>query len=238
MDVHLSASEPVERALITGAWWIFTQVLVEQGAIEAVTDHRRLLLPASFALLVPPYSLVRLVIRGSLHCPGLAGTAPLPASLGLLPLFTPTDAGIPLPLDLSDLAGRLQDGQTLDPDGHAAPYVATARRTLADERGSRQPVARAAAAAGVHPATLTRAFGTAYGISPKAYVHRLRVADAVFHLLAGQPILQTAADVGFGEASRFYEQFARITRNTPGQYAHLSQTLTSENGKRPPGNAS
>lgn len=230
LEATISAAAPVERVIVSGEWWICTHISVAFGWIAAVGPHHCQTLPSSFLLLVPPFSIVRLVMVGEFHCPGLSGKTPLPKPIGPTPAYAPIDAVSAGPPDLGPWLAHLSNaGRPLEFANPTAPYVEVARQALVAERDRRNPVALAARAAGIDPGTLSRAFGKAYGLSPKAYVHRIRVADAVFSLLAGVPILQTALDVGFGEMSRFYDQFAHITQNTPGQYVRLR--AESENGK-------
>lgn len=230
LEATISAAIPVERVIISGEWWILTHVSVASGWIAVVSQRHCQTLPSSFLLLVPPFSIVRLVMVGEFHCPGLSGKTPLPRPIRPTPTYAPIDAASVGPPDLERWLAHLSTaGRPLEFVNPTAPYVEIARQALAAERDQRNPVALAARAAGIDPGTLSRAFGKAYGLSPKAYVHRIRVADAIFSLLAGVPILQTALDVGFGEMSRFYDQFAHITRNTPGQYVRLR--AKSENGK-------
>lgn len=63
---------------------------------------------------------------------------------------------------------------------------------------------------------LSRQFKKDYGISPSNYLHKLRVADATFRLSVGEPIVDISMDVGYNDLSRFYKQFRKNTRTSPG----------------------
>ena len=57
-------------------------------------------------------------------------------------------------------------------------------------------------------------------IAPHRYVVGRRVEAARKLLLAGVPIAQTAAEVGFHDQAHFTKQFRRHVGATPGRFAH------------------
>ena len=62
---------------------------------------------------------------------------------------------------------------------------------------------------------LSRQFKKDYGITPSAYLHKLRVAEATFRLSRGEEIVDISLDVGYNDLSRFYKQFRKATRTSP-----------------------
>jgi AraC family transcriptional regulator len=79
-----------------------------------------------------------------------------------------------------------------------------------------------AAAAGVHPAHLTRVFRTHYGCAVGEYVRRIRIEIAARELATSQrTIAAIAADLGFADQSHFTRVFARITGLPPARYRRL-----------------
>jgi AraC family transcriptional regulator len=80
-----------------------------------------------------------------------------------------------------------------------------------------------AAASGIHPAHLTRAFRRHFHCTVGEYVRRLRVEFAA-HLLSSTdtPLLQVALNAGFADQCHFSRTFKSVTGMTPGQYQKLS----------------
>lgn len=69
---------------------------------------------------------------------------------------------------------------------------------------------------GVTPEHVSRQFKRDFGLSPSAYLHKLRVADAPLRLARGEEILSVSHDVGYNDLSRFYKQFRKTTATSPG----------------------
>ena len=62
---------------------------------------------------------------------------------------------------------------------------------------------------------LSRQFKKDYALTPSAYLHKLRVAEATFRLALGEEIVDISLDVGYNDLSRFYKQFRKATRTSP-----------------------
>jgi AraC family transcriptional regulator len=76
-----------------------------------------------------------------------------------------------------------------------------------------------ATVAGVHPAHLTRAFRSRYGMSPGQFVRALRVEWAASALRdTRQPIAAIAQSAGFADQSHFTRLFRRALGVTPAQF--------------------
>ncbi|MER5949334.1 AraC family transcriptional regulator [Streptomyces sp. NPDC001904] len=73
-----------------------------------------------------------------------------------------------------------------------------------------------------HPAHLVRSFSAAYGIAPHQYLMARRVDRARRLLLAGRPVGEVAADLGFYDQSHLTRHFKRVVGIPPGRYAHAS----------------
>lgn len=90
-------------------------------------------------------------------------------------------------------------------------------KRLIDENYRIYPsIAKIAARVGVSHAHLTRGFKRDYGMSPSAYLHQLRVAEATHKLSLGEEIIDISMDVGYNDLSRFYKQFRKATKTSPG----------------------
>ncbi|HEX8567819.1 MAG TPA: AraC family transcriptional regulator [Pyrinomonadaceae bacterium] len=86
-------------------------------------------------------------------------------------------------------------------------------------------IARVADKIGVTHEHLSRQFKRDYGLSPSAYLHQLRLADAPLKLANGEEIINVSQDVGYNDLSRFYKQFQKNTKTSPG----VCQTMMKPN---------
>jgi AraC family transcriptional regulator len=69
----------------------------------------------------------------------------------------------------------------------------------------------------VHPASLTRAFRQAYGVTPSEYLRTLRLQWSMEELRAGERTLaEIALEAGFADQSHFSRAFRRQFGTTPG----------------------
>jgi AraC-like DNA-binding protein len=84
-----------------------------------------------------------------------------------------------------------------------------------------EPVTMAAAAARLDagPTQLARAFTTAFGIAPHAYVLGRRLDAARDRILAGEPLAEVAVDVGFVDQAHLTRRFKRFLAVTPGRFS-------------------
>jgi AraC-like DNA-binding protein len=76
----------------------------------------------------------------------------------------------------------------------------------------------AAAGLGASPTQIARAFSTGFGISPHAYVTGRRLEAARDRILAGQPLADVAAEVGFSDQAHLSRRFSQFLGTTPGRF--------------------
>ncbi|WP_157463897.1 helix-turn-helix domain-containing protein [Deinococcus pimensis] len=82
---------------------------------------------------------------------------------------------------------------------------------------------------GVHPNYAAAVFREVFGLSMNAFLTQYRVAHAQRLLLVtDQPVLDIAAEAGFGSVSRFYVAFRDATGFTPLQYRRRTRDVSSE----------
>ena len=98
-------------------------------------------------------------------------------------------------------------------------WLGQARELLHDQCSEDLSVASIAAALGVHPVHLTRAFRVHFRITPGDYLRRCRLEKAA-GLLAGSsaPLSDVALACGFCDQSHLTRAFRRAYRTTPGAY--------------------
>ncbi|HYF87581.1 AraC family transcriptional regulator [Azospirillum sp.] len=127
-------------------------------------------------------------------------------------------------LSLDRLAARLAghlapppDRQRLRPDRAAALARDLLHARMAEDVG----LDELSAAAGVDRFRLNRAFRTAFGLSPHAYLVRLRLRAARRRLADGEAPALVAAEVGFADQSHLGRWFRRAYGMTPAAYRDL-----------------
>lgn len=69
-----------------------------------------------------------------------------------------------------------------------------------------------------HPRHLIEAFRRAYGVPPHTYQLQRRVREAKQRLLAGEPLVSLALELGFYDQAHFSSTFRRFTGVTPGRF--------------------
>ncbi|HEX8153260.1 MAG TPA: AraC family transcriptional regulator [Thermoanaerobaculia bacterium] len=98
-------------------------------------------------------------------------------------------------------------------------WFAAVREYVHAHAGGRVTLEELAAVAGVHPASVVRAFRTHLGSSPGDYVRRLRIEHACRALKSTRrPIAEIALDAGFFDQSHFTAAFRRYVGVTPARY--------------------
>lgn len=129
-------------------------------------------------------------------------------------------------LGIDQLAGRLA--------GHAAPALPKHRTDPAALRVREALHARMeedlgletlAALAGTDRFRLNRLFRDAFGLSPHAYLVRLRLKAARRLLAAGETPASAAAEVGFSDQSHLGRWFRRAYGTTPAAYRRICTNL-------------
>jgi AraC family transcriptional regulator len=133
------------------------------------------------------------------------------------------DASSPLVMEglgLELLAHAARDRQRRS--AHAEPWLPAAFELVNDCYRERLTVQGLAAALGVPPLQLGRAFRRALGCSPGEMVRRRRVARAEELLREGHlPLADIALASGFADQAQLTKAFRRATGFTPGRYRRL-----------------
>lgn len=102
--------------------------------------------------------------------------------------------------------------------GTARPETARAREVLVSRLTDPPTLEELAAAVGMGPFALSRAFSSAYGLPPHAYLNQLRVDRARALLAAGRAPAEVAAEVGFTDQAHLSRHFRRHLGVPPGAY--------------------
>ena len=104
-------------------------------------------------------------------------------------------------------------------------WLARAREILHARAAENLSLTEVAAAVGVHPVHLARAFRQFYGVTAGEYARRVRVERACRALAESDaPLSEIAVAVGFYDQSHFTNVFRRLTRMTPAKFRAHART--------------
>lgn len=216
----LEITDALEARVITCDSWLLEFIKLDAGEISFISGAREIRpLLREFAILYPPFTFTRPVFSGvSAKIKGIAGSAPLPPELSSKPLVFEA-AFETAPKSTAETIGILESNrraQTVDACADASLLSLKAKRLIDDNYRIFPSIARIAARLNVSHAHLTRQFKRDFRLSPNAYLHQIRIADATFRLTRGEPIIEVSSDVGYNDLSRFYKQFRKSNAAPPG----------------------
>jgi AraC-like DNA-binding protein len=208
-------------------------ILIEPGALH--DGHAPEAGGFTYAMLYLPQTWVERAAR-RLDLPGLAGVE---SAFGhtLVDDRALVDAIRQAFVALHGNEGRLARDQTLDRlllqlcaqlraaplagDPAASPAIARVRDLLHERMDGNLGLDELAETAGIDRFRLTRLFQRAFGLSPHAYLVRLRLRAARRLLATGRTPAQVAAEVGFADQSHLGRWFRRAYRMTPAAYRQM-----------------
>jgi AraC-like DNA-binding protein len=114
--------------------------------------------------------------------------------------------------------GNLDGASEVDPRTLDAAVEAF-RAWLDDHLFEPVTIAAAAQALDLAPTHLARGFADAFGIAPHAYLITRRLEAARDRILAGEPLVDVATEVGFFDQAHLTRHFKRFLGTTPGRFA-------------------
>jgi AraC-like DNA-binding protein len=199
--------------------WLLEIVEKESGDYAFFSDGL-LVRPTGvrFGVFYPPFTFVRAYsnkIKG--HVRGI-GSAHAMDALPDQPFIFETDYAKELTAisQAIEVLKTGRDRQSIVLNTRPSAVSMKAKRLIDDNYLVYPSIARIAARLKVSHEHLSRQFKKDFGITPSAYLHKLRVAEATFRLSLGEEIIDISLDVGYNDLSRFYKQFRKATRTSPG----------------------
>lgn len=207
----------VTATIVTCTAWLLELYQLRAGELSFLRGKTEIHAKGKrFGVFYPPYTIARASLsnaKGSLL--GLAGTGSLPAGFAAAPFIFETT--LPLhPRKVTEILEAARNRQSVDANPNASSLSIKAKKLVIEGRSLGPSIARVAARLGVSNAHLSRQFGRDYGMSPREYLHQLRVADTPLQLAKGGAIADISHDAGYGDLSRFYKQFHKATKTSPG----------------------
>lgn len=206
--------------IITCAGWLIEfldlesgEMFFRKGAEEIRPNTKR------FGVFYPPFSITRPCFRNaSGFLRGIAGISKLPAKFPDKPVVFVIDAFIsPKNIEqIVEIFDSSRNVQSIEAYPKASLLSLRAKRLIDENYQFYPSIARVAERLKVSHEHLTRQFKCDFELSPNAYLHKLRIADATFRLSQGEKIINISNDVGYNDLSRFYKQFRKSTANSPG----------------------
>ena len=217
--------------IITCAGWLLELIELESGEIFFKKGTEEIRPKAKqLGIFYPPFSITRPCFKNTKgFVRGIAGISELPEKYTKNPIvfetiFFPSPKSVEQIIEIFDSSRNVQSVEA-----YPKPSLLSLRaKRLIDENYQIFPsIARIAGRLKVSHEHLTRRFKHDFEMSPNAYLHKLRIADATFRLSQGEKIINISNDVGYNDLSRFYKQFRKSTANSPGFCQSAIKTRTN-----------
>lgn len=214
---ELNVEETVTSTILTGTGWLVEYFEITSGELLFVSGETRVF-PRKRKCWVfyPPFSLSRPFfrhLRGTVM--GKAGSEAIAPAFKESPFLFESDARI-FETPIADILASALNRQSIDLNPHASALSIRARKLIAAVHPADPAIGQVAARLGVSNAHLSRQFRRDYEMTPREYLHRLRMADVPLRLARGENIADVSGRAGYGDLSRFYKQFRKRTRTSPG----------------------
>ena len=170
-----------------------------------------------FGAFYPPFAIVRVCFKDARgRWNGMAGTTNLPTEFSSSPFIFETDTESPKNFEqLIKLLRSSRNRQSIEINPKPSLLSIKAKRLIDENYQIYPSIARIAARLKVTHEHLTRQFKRDFNMTPSAYLHQLRIADATYRLSKGEEIIEVSHEVGYNDLSRFYKQFRKATTKTP-----------------------
>jgi len=198
--------------------WLLEIVELTGGEYYFISDGKHVRSRSNrFGVFYPPFTFVR---AGSENMKGRilgVGSETLLPGLPSSPFIFETDCHkeFTKTAEALDVLDRCSDRRSILINTRPSPITVNTKRLIDENYLIYPSIARIADRLEVSHEHLSRQFKKDFEVTPSAYLHKLRVADATFRLSLGQEIIEISQDVGYNDLSRFYKQFRKATRTSP-----------------------
>lgn len=215
-DIDIPGAGTTDFAFARG--WLLEIVNLRLGDYYFLRDGKAVRPVTNvFGVYYPPFTLVR-AFAGNMkgHVCGIGSEKAFP-ELPLKPFIFETDFNGDFNniADAFEVLNSCRNRQSVEINTRPS-LISLKTKRLIDENYLIYPsISRIAGRLGVSHEHLSRQFKKDLGLTPSAYLHKLRVAEATYRLSLGQEIIEISQDVGYNDLSRFYKQFRKATRTSP-----------------------
>ncbi|MGH9968656.1 MAG: helix-turn-helix domain-containing protein [Pyrinomonadaceae bacterium] len=217
---ELEVGGVLTATVITCAAWLLELYELTAGELIFISNSERISPKTKcFGVFYPPFTIAQPSfknVRG--HLLGIAATDFLPEEFTGAPAIFDTSLVEP-PSSVAQVIEILKAGdnrQRIDLNPKPSLLSLKAKKLIDESYIVYPSIARVASRLGVTHEHLSRQFKRDFGMSPSSYLHQLRVADAPLRLAKGEEIVNVSLDVGYNDLSRFYKQFRKTTKTSPG----------------------
>lgn len=225
LDVHGLLAAKV----ITCTAWLIELYELKAGNVFFISGTREIRATAKcFGVLYPPFTISQPTVENAKgRLVGVASTEALPTGFtGVPTMFETTRTELPTGVaQVLEIVKLGKNPQSVELNPKPSLLSVKAKRLIDENYLSYPSISRIAQRLGVSHEHLSRQFKRDFEISPSAYLHQLRLADAPLKLAKGEKIINVSQDVGYNDLSRFYKQFRKTTKTSPG----VCQTLMKPN---------
>lgn len=236
-DGSFSFSDQIEIAgrgrsfFVFGAAWLMEILELSEGEFFFESDGREVRpFGRRFGIYYPPFTIVKSCvndIKGTVWGVGASGKPPAGLPGGPVIFKTSFEGPFTGSGQAADVCREASGVRSVEFNSKASLLSVKAKKLIDENYRIYPSIGRIAARIEVSHEHLSRQFKRDYGMSPSAYLHRLRVADATDRLSRDEGIIDISMDVGYNDLSRFYKQFRKSMGTSPGD---CRTTLQKERG--------
>jgi AraC-like DNA-binding protein len=204
---------------VMGLCWLLEVLDLEAGEFYFFCDDEVVRPDSSrFAVFYPPFSIVDMYGRDVRGLVAGVGSVTLHMDFPCVPMI--------FEVGESKSISNLVDAERIfsaSINARAIPITAkpsllsVKTKRLIDENYRDYPsIRRIADRLNVSHEHLSRQFKNDFRLPPSAYLHKLRMAEANYKLATGGEIVDVSNEVGYNDLSRFYKQFKKQNKKSPG----------------------
>lgn len=217
---RLEIKENFSVKIILCAAWLFELYELEAGELFFIRGAEKIPPKTkSFGIFYPPFSISQPFfqqVKGKMR--GIAAENFLPEEFPTAPLLFETNfvESFSGAEQVKEILKTGKKPQSVELNPKPSLLSLKAKRLIDKNYQVYPSIARIAARLNVSHEHLTRQFKQDYDLTPSAYLHQIRIADATFRLAKGEEIINVSQDVGYNDLSRFYKQFRKSMQASPG----------------------
>jgi AraC-like DNA-binding protein len=225
-DGSFSFSDRVEIAgegrsfFVFGAAWLMEILDLSEGEFFFESDGSEVRpLGRRFGIYYPPFTIVRTCVKdmkGTVSGVGASGDPPTGLPGGPVIFETSFKGPFTGSGEAADVCREAVEVRSIEFNSRASLLSLKVKKLIDENYRIYPSIGRIAARLGISHEHLSRQFKRDYGMSPSAYLHHLRTAEATHKLSLGEEIIDISMDVGYNDLSRFYKQFRKNAGTSPG----------------------